>query len=450
MDDGPVLESPEISEETGSSVPLTLAQRAFAAQKVWASAYAAEHRARRRASWVIALVLSVCVMACGFRALAGGSWPDQLGLTLISGSGPLAICLLASGIRLAGDRCGGTWAMAWVFLLVGAAAGGSGLFPQGEDFLGVLDVVASAGIGGVLSWGLHIPDDPSVDWDLVFFEQLTVAQSARGGHCYPPIIDSPRKAEEIAAAWLRRLGYPDALVSPVGADDGKDAASFGAVAQVKWTSRPIGVKDVRDLAGTGKPGQARFFFSRSGYTKPVLTWASDVEYPVQLFIMGADGNIFACNYRARRSLWHAPSHVPVASRAPFSNGMVGLSVVGGVCTLLGTIVFAYGTVHAFGAGQVLLGMFCAAVTLMFAFSVMHVLFMPVARIIRNVREGRRPGVGMAFRGPRLPEVDEGLPSDAFVGFEPDPIGRACDLGIDFWVFSRAVRRVVEGKKRSVV
>lgn len=113
-----------------------------------------------------------------------------------------------------------------------------------------------------------------------------LVRSARGGHSYKSLIDSPRKAEEIAAAWLRRFGYRDALVTPVGPDDGVDAGSFGAVAHGKWTGRPVSAPDVRRLAGTGKPGQARFLFSKSGYTKPALRWAADPERTVKLFIMG--------------------------------------------------------------------------------------------------------------------------------------------------------------------
>jgi hypothetical protein len=289
------------------------------------------------------------------------------------------------------------------------AVGGSGLLANGEYALGVSYVLSVLGIGAVLLWGLHIPDDPSVDWDLVFLEQLSVVRSARGGHSYAPIIGSPRKAEEIAAAWLRRFGYRDALVTPVGVDDGVDAGSFGAVAQVKWTKRPIGAKDVRDLAGTGRPGQARFSISKSGYTKPALRWAADPERLVHLFIMGDDGNIVACNYRARRSLWHAPPHVPVASRKPASRWLPWVCITGGVFALLDAIFFAYAMVRIFLVGQALLGVVFGVMAVALAAVFVPTVLLPGVRITRNVRRGQLAEIRESFRGPRLPEVDKGLP-----------------------------------------
>ena len=450
MTDGPVLESPEISGETASPVPLTFAQRARAAQELWAPAYAQRHLARRSVSWLIAILLSLYVSVFAFRTLAGDSPLDRLGLAAVAGYGPLMVIMGASADRLRGGRSGRAWIFAWAILIANAAGGASGLFPHGEYLLGVLYVVSALGIGGVLFWGLHIPNDPSVDWNLVVLERLTVVQSARGGHSYPSIIDSPRKAEEIAAAWLRRLGYPDALVTRVGPDDGKDAQSFGAVAQVKWEESPTTAPEVRKAVGAGKSGQARLFFSKSGYTKPALRWATDLEHPAQLFIMGDDGNILACNYRARRSLWNAPPHVPVASRMPLSHRMIGVSVVGGVSSFVSAIFFVYVTLYTFHTGHALVGVVSGAMMLTLAFMSMHALFLPVIRVIRNVREGQPAEVGMSFRGPRLPEVDEGLPPNVFIGFAPDPIGRFLDLGIEFRVFSRAVHRVFSGKKRSRV
>jgi hypothetical protein len=448
MADGPMLEIPEISEDTPSAVPLTLAQRARAAQELWAAAYAERHRVRRSACWLVAIILSLYVSGCAFQVLASDDLFDRLGLAAVAGYGPLVVIMWASLDRLKGGRSGPSWAFAWAFVLADAAAGASGLFPRGEYLLGALYVVSALGIGAVLLWGLHIPDDPSVDWNLVVLERLTVVRSAHGGHSYPSIIDSPRKAEEIAAAWLRRLGYPDALVTQVGADHGKDTESFGAVAQVKWRISRATEPQVRDLAGSGKPGQARFFFSKSGYTKPALWWATDLEHPVQLFIMGDDGNILACNYRARRSLWHAPPHVPVASRLPASRGSIWLSVIGGTSSFLSAISFVYIMLHTFHTGRALVGVTCGVMALTLAFMSIRALFLPVIRITRNVRERQPPEIGKSFRGPRLPEIDRGLPPDAFIGFAPDPIGRVLDLGVDLWVFSRAVHRVFRGRSRA--
>jgi hypothetical protein len=446
MTDRPVLESPDIPQSAPSSVPLTLAQRARAAQAMWAPAYAQEHRVRRSVSWLVAAILAVYVSGCVFWILGQAELFQRLAVAVLAGYIPLLLVMWAAIDRREGDRSGSTWARAWAILMVEAAAG-SGLLASGKYPLGVSYVLSVLGIGAVLAWGLHIPDDPSVDWDLVFFEQLTVVRSARGGHSYAPIIDSPRKAEEIAAAWLRRFGYRDALVTPVGPDDGVDAGSYGAVAQVKWTGRPVRAPDVRGLVGTGKPGQARFFFSKSGYTKPVLRWAADLERPVQLFIMGDDGNLLACNYRAKRSLWHAPLHVPVASRRPAPRSLPWVSIIVGVFALLDAVVLAYVMVRIFLVGQVLLGALFGAGALGMAAVFVHSVYLPAVRITRNVRRGQVAGIRESFSRPRPPEVDKGLPSDAFVGFAPDPIGRSLDWVVDFWVSSRTVHRILRGRKR---
>lgn len=164
--------------------------------------------------------------------------------------------------------------------------------------------------------------------------------------------------------------------------------------------------------------------------------------------MGDDGNILACNYRARRSLWRAPARVPVPSRVPLSHRMIGVSVVGGVSSFVSAIFFVYITAYTYYADRALVGAVSAAMMLTLASMSVRALFLPVIRIIRNVREGQPAEVGMSFRGPRLPEVDKGLPPDAFIGFAPDPIGRFLDLGIDLWIFSRAAHRVFIGRKRS--
>ena len=332
----------------------------------------------------------------------------------------------------------------WV-ILTGDAALGSELLVDGKYLEGVTYVLSALGIGAVLCWGLHIPDDPSIDWNLVILEQFTVVRSARGGRSYSLIIDSPRKAEEIAAAWLRRLGFPDAQVTPIGADDGVDVRAFGAVAQVKWTGKPIGGPDVRDLAGTGKPGQARFFFSKSGYTKPALRWAADLDHPVRLFIMGEDGNVSACNYRARRSLWHAPLHVPVATRRPTSHSAHWVSIAVGIFSLVDAIFFVSVMVQTFLDGQVFTGVLFGTAALGMAAVCVPTIFLPTVRITSNIRRGQPPGIQESFSSPSRSEVDKGLPSDAFVGFEPDRIMRILDWGVDLWVQGRIIHRALRGR-----
>jgi hypothetical protein len=349
--------------------------------------------------------------------------------------------------RRQGEQTSLIWLGAWAILVCDAVASW-GLLVPGDYLLGVPYVLSVLGIGAALSWGLRIPDDPSIDWNLIILEHFLIVRSARGGQSYAPVIESPRQAEKNAAVWLRRLAYPDALVTPVGPDDGIDVSSFRAVAQVKWKTKRVSAPEVRDLAGTGKPGQARFFFSRSGYTKPALRWAADPEHRVQLFTMGDDGNILACNYRAKRSLWNAPHHIPVASRRPPSRWLPWLCVTGGTFALMDTFFFAYVTMLIFSHGQVLMGVLFGAMALMLGSVCVPTIFLPAVRIITNVIAGRPAEILESFSGPRLPEVDLGLPSDAFVGFEPDRIRAVLDWGIDVWVYGTAMRRVFCGRRRS--
>lgn len=93
MADGPMLESPEISEDTPSSVPLTLAQRARAAQELWAPAYAERHRIRRSACWLVAIIISLYVSGCAFQVLASNDPFDRLGLAAVAGYGPLVVIM---------------------------------------------------------------------------------------------------------------------------------------------------------------------------------------------------------------------------------------------------------------------------------------------------------------------------------------------------------------------
>jgi hypothetical protein len=444
MTDGPVPGSPESIENAPPPIPLTLVQHACDAQKLWASSYAQEHRIRRRVSWVIAAILAVYVGGCAYRILGNADMLQRLGGAVFCGYMPLQMIMHAARDRRDGDWPNSLWVAGWAILTADVALG-SGLLVDGDYLVGVTFVLSALGIGAVLSWGLHIPDDPSVDWNLVLDEQLTVVRSARGGRSYLPVVDSPRKAEEIAAAWLRRLGYPDALVTPVGADDGVDVSAFGAVAQVKWTGRPIGAPDVRDLAGSGKPGQARFFFSKSGYTQPALRWAADPERPVRLFVMGEDGNIVARNYRAKRSLWRAPPHVPVAFRRPTSRWMPWVSITVGILSLMDAIVFAYMMMQTFFDHQVFTGILFGAMALALAAFCVPNVFLPAIRISGNIRRGEPPGIRESFSRLRPPEVDTGLPSDVFVGFEPSKIMNILDWGTDLWVHSRAMHRVFRGR-----
>jgi hypothetical protein len=229
-----------------------------------------------------------------------------------------------------------------------------------------------------------------------------------------------------------------------------DVSSFGAVAQVKWKTRRVGAPDVRDLAGTGRPGQACFFFSRSGYTKPALRWAADPEHRVRLFTMGDDGHILACNYQAKRSMWNAPRHVPIASRKPPSRWEPLIMATVGTFMLVDSVFLGAMAAMLFARGQALMGVPFGGLALMLGAGYVPMLLLPAARITRNILRGGPARIRESFNGPPLPEVDKDLPPDTFVGFEPDRIRAVLDWAFDAWVYGGAMHRIVRGRRRSRV
>ncbi|WP_181724509.1 restriction endonuclease [Nocardia gipuzkoensis] len=58
-------------------------------------------------------------------------------------------------------------------------------------------------------------------------------------------VPSFEAAENSAAQHMRALGFPDAKVTPRGADGGIDGTSSRAIAQVKWHTAPTGRPDVQ-------------------------------------------------------------------------------------------------------------------------------------------------------------------------------------------------------------
>jgi TPR repeat protein len=113
------------------------------------------------------------------------------------------------------------------------------------------------------------------------------------------LIRTPREAEEVAAEWLRYLGFLDASVTPVGPDQGIDVNSSEAVAQVKMegvsTSRPT----VQGLAGVAAlENKKAFFFSLGGFTSEAIAWSEKAN--VFLFQFDLQGEPRAINTHARK------------------------------------------------------------------------------------------------------------------------------------------------------
>lgn len=83
-----------------------------------------------------------------------------------------------------------------------------------------------------------------------------------------------QEAEMVCCDWMTRHGYPDARVTPAGADGGVDITSKKAVGQVKHHAKPVGIADVQRLYGVAVgSGRKALFFSGKGYTKQALAWA---------------------------------------------------------------------------------------------------------------------------------------------------------------------------------
>lgn len=217
----------DISTADSRSVvePKSMAEVAHDAQCRWASQYAHLHRKRRTVSWVIAATLIPCVAVPIFDLDTWDSALGRLGLALLAGIVPLALVSQAARSRLEGYSPTG-WVGAWVTIIVEALLG-TFLFTSHRYAAGVVYVLALLITGGALSYGLRIPLDASVDWDMVTFEQLYYVKTARSGRAYEKVITDYRKAEQIAAAWLRRFGYRDARVTPDRQDNGVDVQSAG-------------------------------------------------------------------------------------------------------------------------------------------------------------------------------------------------------------------------------
>ncbi len=97
-------------------------------------------------------------------------------------------------------------------------------------------------------------------------------------------IRSPDDAEQVAAEWMRHLGFDDARCTGAGTDGGVDVRSREAVAQVKAQLTPVGRPELQALYGVARSeGRQSLFFSLMSYTAAALTWADEVGMPLFRF-----------------------------------------------------------------------------------------------------------------------------------------------------------------------
>ncbi|MBQ1009580.1 restriction endonuclease [Micromonospora sp. M51] len=244
--------------------------------------------------------------------------PDRVFFVILLPLFPLSVARFAAGVRLDGDTEVKGWAVAWVSALGAAAVLFFGYMEHGQAIVGTLLGLCSIAQVAALAICMFIPIDQRFEDEVVLPRILKTHVPPAEGKDEVALTDY-RDAEKMAAAWLRRFGYPDAEVTPVGPDNGIDVAARGAVAQVKlWHTKRVGISEVQRLAGLTKPGQQAFFFARSGYTKKAEEWASDPSHRVALFELDGDGNLRAANFTALRALYKAPFRMPRSNRDPLS------------------------------------------------------------------------------------------------------------------------------------
>lgn len=116
----------------------------------------------------------------------------------------------------------------------------------------------------------------------------------------PRMVRDAREAEELAAEWVRWLGWVDARTTPVGADRGIDVIGSDVVAQVKFEAVKTGRPTLQALYGAGIAHGARqfLFFSSAGYTEQASDWTNGLG--IALFRFTLDGSIEPANEDARR------------------------------------------------------------------------------------------------------------------------------------------------------
>lgn len=114
----------------------------------------------------------------------------------------------------------------------------------------------------------------------------------------PRLVRDAREAEELAAEWVRAMGFRDARTTPPGADGGLDIHSPGTgvvVGQVKFEAVKTGRHTLQALYGAGHAAGAKqfVFFSSAGYTSVAVSWADAVG--MALFRFALDGTVEAAN-----------------------------------------------------------------------------------------------------------------------------------------------------------
>ncbi|MDT0529136.1 restriction endonuclease [Micromonospora sp. DSM 115977] len=293
---------------------------------------------------------------------------------------------------------------------------------------------------------MFIPVDYRFE-DEVVLPRLLETHAAPPPHANEALLTDYREAEKMAAAWLRRFGYKDAEITPVGQDGGIDVAARGAVAQVKlWHTKRVGIGEVQRLAGLTEPGQRPFFFARSGYTKQAEAWASDPAHCVALFELEGDGNLRAANFTALRTLYKAPYRMPPSGRQSIS---VRFKVVTGGFFAFGVTAIPVGGAFILATpGIAFLPslFFIGGIWLTYVLGFTQILGRDSRRLIRALTAHRKGQGWPAWReilaDPIVADRDDDLPPGQFSGYaEKGQLGLFITV-IEFFVLARKLEQWV--------
>jgi hypothetical protein len=420
----------------------------------WTARYARDHSTRRGLAWAVGLILHSYIIVETIRSVVVIAPTQTVGDAVIFAVGAPMMALIAlyfvhtaTSQNILGDGAPLCWIAAWVF----GPAVAAGL----SQPLGAQDAAASVAFALasllVLTLGLRIPPHPALPYEHARLDYQLRGRTRPADHDEQrDLVTDDRVAEEIAAAWVRRLGFAEARTTMSGADDGLDVDATGAAAQVKlWSTKKPGASDVRDLKGSSRLGQTRIFFSHNGYTQPAWKWASHPDNRVALFIMGRDGFITAVNTYARRLLWRAPYRPPASARVP-TPFHVALGVI--VATVLG----AAGSIVLLPAQLLWCDRCVQPASTYFALGVLAIFGLGLTATARDLRRiwmalsrrrisGEWPGWRQALCPmPSYPDV--GLPPDRFVGLIR-PQGVALSQAKEFAAYlARGARRVLHARR----
>ncbi|MGY1782228.1 restriction endonuclease [Geodermatophilus sp. SYSU D01036] len=120
--------------------------------------------------------------------------------------------------------------------------------------------------------------------------------SAGGNSPSQPTAGDWQQAERLAAAALRQFGFADAAVTTAGADGGLDVVARFAVAQVKYTTKPVGRPVLQQLQGAAG-GRAAVCFAYAGYSAQASAFAD--EHQIALFTVRLPRTVRPVNRAAR-------------------------------------------------------------------------------------------------------------------------------------------------------